>query len=131
MPHMCDESFGGNLSGVAISLISSGDLEQICADEGAEVQRKGLQRRIELITNILNIKGGTIMITEDIAPKFRRNRPQNDLETDTDRQRMLAGLTFPRRPGCSCCHGVENVQDELRKAGGRKEPRMQDDFGSL
>ena len=78
VPHMCDESFGGNLSGVAISYKLWG-LEQICSIKERKF-KKGLQRRIELITNILNIMGHNYDY-RDIVPKFRRNRPQNDMET--------------------------------------------------
>ena len=77
VPHLCDESFGGNLSGVAIAYKLWG-LEQLCAMKERKF-KKGLQRRIELITNILNIKGGHYDY-KDITPKFRRNKPENNLE---------------------------------------------------
>ncbi len=77
VPNMTDESFGGNLSGVAVSYKLWG-LEQTTAIKERKF-KKGLQRRIELITNILNIKGGNYNYM-DIEISFRRNKPQNILE---------------------------------------------------
>ncbi len=77
IPNMSDESFGGNLSGVAVSYKLWG-LEQSTAIKERKF-KKGLQRRIELITNILNVKGGNYNYM-DIEIGFRRNKPQNILE---------------------------------------------------
>lgn len=123
VPHMCDESFGGNLSGVAISYKLWG-LEQICSIKERKF-KKGLQRRIELITNILNIMGHNYDY-RDIAPKFRRNRPQNDMET-AQIVTMLAN-DLSRETRLQLMPGVENVQDELRKLEEEKN-KEQEDFG--
>lgn len=56
VPNLTDENFGGNLSGVAVSYKLWG-IEQICAIKERKFKR-GLQRRIELITNMLNLMGG-------------------------------------------------------------------------
>lgn len=123
VPHMCDESFGGNLSGVAISYKLWG-LEQMCAIKERKF-KKGLQRRIELITNILNIMGSHYDY-RDIIPKFRRNKPENDLETaqivtmlssDLSRETRLQMIPF-----------VENVQDELDRLEEEKK-KDSEDFG--
>lgn len=123
VPHMCDESFGGNLSGVAISYKLWG-LEQICSIKERKF-KKGLQRRIELITNILNIMGHNYDY-RDIVPKFRRNRPQNDMET-AQIVTMLAN-DLSRETRLQLMPGVENVQDELRKLEEEKN-KEQEDFG--
>ncbi len=123
VPHMCDESFGGNLSGVAISYKLWG-LEQICSIKERKF-KKGIQRRIELITNILNIMGHSFDY-RDITPKFRRNRPQNDMET-AQIVTMLAN-DLSRETRLQLMPGVENVQDELRKLEEEKN-REQEDFG--
>lgn len=123
VPHMCDESFGGNLSGVAISYKLWG-LEQMCSIKERKF-KKGLQRRIELITNILNIMGHTFDY-RDITPKFRRNRPQNDMET-AQIVTMLAD-DLSRETRLQMMPGVENVQDELKKLEDEKS-KEQEDFG--
>lgn len=108
VPHLCDESFGGNLSGVAISYKLWG-LEQLCAMKERKFKR-GLQRRIELITNILNIWGNHYDYRE-IIPKFRRNKPENDLET-AQIVTQLAGL-LSTETRMQMLPWVDNVQEEL------------------
>lgn len=87
--------------------------------ERAEVQ-KGLQRRIELITNILNIKGGHYDY-KDITPKFRRNKPENNLEL-TQIATQLSGL-LSTESRLQMLPWVENVHDEMEKLEEEK-PRM-------
>ncbi len=123
VPHMCDEAFGGNLSGVAISYKLWG-MEQMCAIKERKF-KKGLQRRIELITNILNVMGHAYDY-RDIVPKFRRNRPQNDMET-AQIITMLAN-DLSRETRLQLMPGVENVQDELRKLEEEKS-REKEEFG--
>lgn len=77
VPYMGDESFASNASGVAMGYKLWG-MEQVAATKERKFKR-GLQRRIELITNILNIKGGNYDY-RDITMQFRRNVPQNLLE---------------------------------------------------
>lgn len=77
VPNMTDEAFGGNLSGVAVSYKLWG-LEQICAIKERKFKR-ALQRRIELITHMLNLQGHHFDY-RDIDMRFRRNKPQNILE---------------------------------------------------
>lgn len=123
VPHMCDESFGGNLSGVAISYKLWG-LEQMCAIKERKF-KKGLQRRIELITNILNIMGHHFDY-RDITPKFRRNRPQNDMETAQIVTMLSNDLS--RETRLQLMPGVDDVQEELRKLEEEKS-KEQEDFG--
>lgn len=123
VPHLCDDAFGGNLSGVAISYKLWG-LEQMCSIKERKF-KKGLQRRIELITNILNIMGHNFDY-RNITPKFRRNRPQNDMET-AQIVTMLAN-DLSRETRLQLMPGVENVQDELQKLEEEKN-KEQEDFG--
>lgn len=123
VPHMCDESFGGNLSGVAISYKLWG-LEQMCSIKERKF-KKGLQRRIELITNILNVMGHNFDY-RDIKPKFRRNRPQNDMET-AQIVTMLAN-DLSRETRLQMIPAVENVQDELEKLE-KERTRDKEEFG--
>lgn len=123
VPHMCDESFGGNLSRVAISYKLWG-LEQMCSIKERKF-KKGLQRRIELITNILKVMGHSYDY-RDIVPKFRRNRPQNDLET-AQIVTMLAN-DLSRETRLQMIPAVENVSEELERLEKEKDQEMED-FG--
>ena len=124
VPHLCDESFGGNLSGVAIAYKLWG-LEQLCAMKERKF-KKGLQRRIELITNILNIKGGHYDY-KDITPKFRRNKPENNLEL-TQIATQLSGL-LSTESRLQMLPWVENVHDEMEKLEEEKTKDV-DEFGT-
>ena len=77
VPDMMDEAFGSNLSGIAIKykLIA---LENKVAVKEAYFKR-GLQRRIELINNILSIIGNDFDYL-GIEITFKRNLPVNELE---------------------------------------------------
>lgn len=123
VPHLCDESFGGNLSGVAISYKLWG-LEQLCAMKERKFKR-GIQRRIRLITNILNILGGNYDY-RDINMKFRRNRPQNDLET-AQIVTMLAN-DLSRETRLQMIPSVDDVQEELGRLQKEKD-QDSEDFG--
>ncbi len=123
VPNLTDESFGGNITGVAVSYKLWG-LEQICAIKERKF-KKGLQRRIELITNLLNLKGGHYNYM-DIDMSFRRNKPQNLLEiaqvmtilsSDLSRETRLKMLPI-----------VEDVKDELKKLEDETNA-LKDNFG--
>lgn len=124
VPNMTDEAFGGNLSGVAVSYKLWG-LEQICAIKERKFKR-GLQRRIELIANILNIQGNNYNYM-DISIKFRRNKPQNILEI-AQIITMLAN-ELSRETRLQMLPIVDNVQDELNKLDEEKKQDMAE-FGS-
>jgi SPP1 family phage portal protein len=123
VPHLCDESFGGNLSGVAISYKLWG-LEQMCAIKARKF-KKGLQRRIELITNILNIMGHSFDY-RDIVPKFRRNKPENNLETAQIVTMLSNDLS--RETRLQMIPAVENVKEEIDKLEAEKK-QDQEEFG--
>lgn len=124
VPNLNDDAFGGNLSGVAISYKLWG-LEQICANKERKFKR-ALQRRLELITNILNIRGGNYDY-RDIDMQFRRNKPQNLLETSQivgNLSSMLSKETL-----LSLLPFVGDPADELEKL--REEQQSEsDDFGT-
>lgn len=116
VPNLTEESFGGNLSGVAISYKLWG-LEQMCSMKQRKF-KKALQRRIELITNILNILGNNFDY-RSIVPKFRRNRPQNDLEAAQIVTMLSNDLS--RETRLQLLPVVEDVQEELRKLENEKQ----------
>lgn len=123
VPHMGDEAFGSNMSGVAVEYKLWG-LEQICAIKERKF-KKALQRRIELVASMLNTLGGHYDY-RDIEIQFRRNKPQNlkeiaeiiiTLSQDLSRESRLKLLL-----------DVENVKDEMEKL--RKERKEEyEEFG--
>lgn len=77
-PDMSDNNFAGNTSGIAIKYKLIG-LEQIRSRKEREF-KKGLQRRIELIANILKLKNQAVIDFRDINIQFTANIPANILE---------------------------------------------------
>ena len=87
-PDLTDEAFSGNISGIAIEFKLWG-LEQNASQKERKF-KKGLQRRIELITNILNVRGGNYD-WRDIKITFTRNMPTNAKEI-VEMVNMLRGF---------------------------------------
>lgn len=110
VPNLTDSNFGGNLSGVAVSY-KLWSLEQVCAIKERKFKR-ALQRRIELITNMLNLMGGSYDY-RDIDMQFRRNKPQNMLEIAQIVQ-MLSNI-LSKESRLKMLPDVDNPQDELDK----------------
>lgn len=123
VPNLNDENFGGNLSGVAVGYKLWG-MEQKTAIKERKF-KKGLQRRIELITNILNIKGGNFNYM-DIEISFRRNKPQNILEI-AQIITMLSG-ELSRETKLAMLPNVLDVKKEIEKIEEEKS-RTRSDFG--
>ncbi len=78
IPDMSDENFTGNMSGVAIKYKLIG-LEQIRSRKEREF-KKALQRRIELIANILKLQNKAQIDFRDIDVQFTANIPANITE---------------------------------------------------
>lgn len=119
VPNLTDENFGGNLSGVAVSY-KLWSLEQVCAMKERKFKR-GLQRRAELITTILNIKGGGYDY-RDLDIQFRRNKPQNLLETAQIMNTLASQVSHETR--LKMLPTIENVQDELEKIAEEERQAM-------
>ncbi len=94
IPDMSDESFTGNTSGVAIKYKLIG-LEQIRSRKEREF-KKGLQRRIELISGIMTLKNKTPIDFRDIEITFTPNIPANNQE-QADIVQSLVGLVSQKR----------------------------------
>ena len=73
-PNISDEKFASNLSGVAISY-KLNSLESKTAVKERYFSM-ALRRRVQIIANVLNLKGGSYE-AKDIYPTFTRNIPQN------------------------------------------------------
>jgi SPP1 family phage portal protein len=110
VPNLTDENFGQNLSGVAVSY-KLWNLEQITATKERKF-KKGLQRRVELIANILNIQGNAFDY-RDIDMKFRRNMPQNLLEIA--QIITMFGGKISQETALQLLPIIENVQEELKR----------------
>lgn len=116
VPDMSDESFAGNASGVAIKYKTM-PMENVVAIKERKF-KKAVQRRIELIFNILNIKGaGHDWRAVDMT--FTRNLPTNDSEIAqvvstlsgiVSNETLLAQIPF-----------VEDIQIEQKKVEEEKE----------
>ena len=72
---MSDDSFAGNVSGVAIKYKLIG-LEQVRSRKEREF-KKALQRRIELVSGILQLKSLPTIDFRDIDIQFTANIPAN------------------------------------------------------
>lgn len=79
VPDMSDESFAGNASGVAIKYKLIG-LEQIRSRKEREF-KKALQRRIELISDVLTLKSKGKIDFRDINIQFTPNIPADNQES--------------------------------------------------
>lgn len=88
VPDLSDQSFANAQSGEALKYKLFG-LENAVAIKERNFE-KGLEERVELITNILNIKGGSFVPT-DVTMNFTRNIPSS-LTQMADAVSKLAGI---------------------------------------
>lgn len=119
VPDMSDESFSGNSSGVAIRYKILG-MEMLRAAKERKFKR-GLQRRIELITNILNKKGGNHDF-RSVEIAFSDSLPQNLLELSqtiaqlqplVSKQTLLTMLPFVEDPAAEYERKAEETESEF------------------
>ena len=111
VPDLSDESFAGNLSGVAIEfkLIP---LEQHCMVKENKF-RTALAKRRELLTRILNIRYGKGWDYREIREDFTRNIPQN-IKEETETVAMLDGL-ISKRTLLELLPQIDDVDQELER----------------
>ena len=117
-PDFSQESFG-TTSGIALRYRLLG-FENVASSIEANM-RKALQKRIELITTILNLKGGDSM-WRDIKIQFTRNLPVNVEET-TNIVNSLRGLVSDETL-LSLLPFITNPADELDKLKAQQEANM-------
>lgn len=89
VPNMTDENFSGNTSGVALEHKLRG-LESITGIKEQKF-RKGLLRRVELLSNVLSIRANQEMQFMDVEFVFTRNNPKNLVEI-VDMATKLSGI---------------------------------------
>ena len=122
-----DENFGNNLSGVAMKYKLLG-MENIASIKESKF-RKGLMKRIELLTHFLNLNN---TLTSDytyteISPVFTRNIPSNDVET-VNMIKQLYGMISDKTL-LSQLPFIEDVQAELEALQEQKENTL--DYNNL
>lgn len=126
VPNLSDESFAGNLSGVAIAF-KLWPLEQVAAIKERKF-KTGLKRRMKLICIYLNLicKTYDFFDYKDINTKFVRNIPQNvqemvgianDLVDLVDRETVLSIIPF-----------IDNPAEVLEKKRKEEEGELYDNF---
>lgn len=119
-PAMTDENFASNASGVAMKFKVMG-MENLTAIKERKF-KKGLQRRIELIFNILDLYGSKYD-WRSIEITFSRNLPTNDLEI-ADLVNRLRGLVS-NETLLSQLPFIDNVADEIEKKDKEKEENLE------
>ena len=127
IPDMSDNNFAGNTSGIAIKYKLIG-LEQIRSRKEREF-KKGLQRRIELISNILKLKNKAVIDFRDINIQFTANIPANlteqaeivnKLDGLISRKTLLGLLPFVENP-IEEIDELENERDEELTRGDERD----------
>ena len=125
VPDMSDEAFSGNASGVAIKHKLIG-MEQIRSRKEVAF-RKGLQRRIELIADMLRTKSVADIDFRDIEITFTANIPA-DIKEQADIVKELYGLVSQKRL-LSLLPFIADPAAEMDELK-REETDRQDAYGS-
>lgn len=125
VPDMSDEAFSGNASGVAIKYKLIG-MEQIRSRKEVAF-RKGLQRRIELIADMLRTKSAADIDFRDIEITFTANIPA-DIKEQADIVKELYGLVSQKRL-LSLLPFIADPAAEMDELK-REEADRQDAYGS-
>ena len=120
IPCMTDESFGGNVSGVAMEFKLLG-MENITKIK-TRYYKKGLRKRLRIFAHFLNTRSGVGIDISGITPTFTRAMPKNLLEISqyvanlwgkVSRKTLLSQIPF-----------VEDVDAELEAVKKEEEEAM-------
>ena len=124
VPDLTDESFSGNSSGVAIKYKLLG-LEQLTKTK-ERYFAEGLKIRLQLISNILGIKGSAKVDVSDIEITFNRSLPANVLEEAqiastlsgiVPQRTLLSNLSMVKDPDAA----LEELEEEKAQAVERQQ----------
>lgn len=133
IPDMSDDNFAGNTSGIAIKYKLIG-LEQIRSRKEREF-KKGLQRRIELIANILKLKNQAAIDFRDIDIQFTANIPANlqeqaqivnQLDGFVSKKTLLSLLPFVADP----IEELDELQNERNEEFSRGDENSYPNLGN-
>ncbi|MBU9724429.1 phage portal protein [Diplocloster modestus] len=118
IPCMTDESFGGNVSGVAMEFKLLG-MENITKIK-TRYYKKGLRKRLHIFANFLNTRSGVIVDISGITTTFTRAMPKNLLEISqyvanlwgkVGRKTLLSQIPFVEDPDAE----LKEVEKEERE----------------
>lgn len=123
VPNLSDDSFGNASSGESLKYKLFA-LENSVAIKERNF-KKGLEQRIHLITNILNIKGGSFT-AEEVVMIFTRNLPSNFLEM-SDMVVKLHGI-LPQETLIGLLPFVEDAGFEMQKLKDENKDSMYENF---
>ena len=124
--NMSDQNFGGNLTGIAIKHKLTG-MEYITGIKETKF-KKGLMRRVELATTVLNIKTSDVYLYAEIKPVFTRNMPTNEEEL-TNLAKSLVGIVSDQTV-LSMLPQVDDVVAEMEMIAKEKENTL-DNYNNL
>lgn len=105
IPCMTDESFGGNVSGVAMEFKLLG-MENITKIK-TRYYKKGLRKRLRIFANFMSTKSGINIDISGVTPTFTRAMPKNLLEISqyvanlwgkVSRKTLLSQIPFVEDP---------------------------------
>lgn len=122
IPCLTDESFGGNVSGVAMEFKLLG-MENITKIK-TRYYKKGLRKRLRIFTNYLNTRSGVRVDISGIAPTFTRAMPKNLLEISqyvanlwgkVSRKTLLSQIPFVEDPEEELKAVEKEEEDNLKK----------------
>lgn len=125
VPNLSDQSFGNAASGEALKYKLFG--LEVTVSNKERLFEKGIEKRIRLITNIFNIKGGQFSHT-DIVMTFSRNLPSNILLI-ADAISKLVGIVSHET--LLTMIGIDDPADELSKIEAEKEDTLYENFSNV
>lgn len=122
IPCMTDESFGGNVSGVAMEFKLLG-MENITKIK-TRYYKKGLRKRLRIFVNFLNTRSGVSVDVNGITPIFTRAMPKNLLEISqyvanlwgkVSKKTLLSQIPFVEDPDAELKTVEKEEEENLRK----------------
>lgn len=122
IPCMSDESFGGNVSGVAMEFKLLG-MENITKIK-SRYYKKGLRKRLRIFANFLNTRSGINIDVSGITPTFTRAMPKNLLEISqyvanlwgkVSKKTLLSQIPFVEDPDEELKAVEKEEQENLQK----------------
>ncbi|KAB7635274.1 phage portal protein [Bacillus sp. B3-WWTP-C-10-D-3] len=117
VPDLTDSSFGGTQTGESMKYkLKPFEDNRIMKER---LFKQAIQRRIRLITNILN-KQGHQYDWRDIIPRFTPNLPKSDLTVD-EINKLVAGGIMSKETGRTLIAAIEDPADEVEKIEQEKE----------
>ncbi|HDR4393006.1 TPA: phage portal protein [Bacillus cereus] len=117
VPDLSDSSFGGTQTGEAMKYKLKPLEDNRVVKE--RLFKQAIQRRIRLITNILN-KQGNHYDWRDVIPRFSPNLPKSDLTIDEIIKLNAAGF-MSKETGRTLIPAIEDPFDEAEKVEQEKE----------